>query len=56
MATLLDFWEEGELAFIVLERGSYTVDQYLAEMQGKIDFETKKYILLDMIAAWLFLY
>ena len=26
------------------------------EMQGKIDFDTKKYILLDMISSWLFLY
>jgi len=25
-------------------------------MEGKIDFETKKYILLDIISAWLFLY
>jgi hypothetical protein len=25
-------------------------------MQGKIDFETKKYILLDIISSWLFLY
>ena len=55
VSTLLDSWEEGDTAYIVLERGSYTVDQYLAEMQGKIDFETKKYILLDIIASWLFL-
>ena len=26
VATLMDFWEDGDLAFIVLERGSYTVD------------------------------
>ena len=26
------------------------------EMQGKIDFDTKKYILLDMISSWLFLH
>lgn len=26
VATLLDSWEDGELAFIVIERGSYTVD------------------------------
>lgn len=56
VATLLDFWEDKDLAFIVLERGSYTVDQYLAEMEGKIDFETKKYILLDIISSWLFLH
>ena len=52
----MDSWEDGAFAFIVLERGSYTVDQYLTEMQGKIDFETKKYILLDIISSWLFLY
>jgi hypothetical protein len=56
VATLLDSWEEGDTAFIVIERGSYTTDQYLGEMEGKIDFETKKYILLDIIGAWLFLY
>lgn len=55
-ASLMDSWEDGAFAFIVLERGSYTVDQYLTEMQGKIDFETKKYILLDIISSWLFLY
>ena len=32
------------------------MDHYLSEMQGKIDFDTKKYILLDMIASWMFLY
>jgi hypothetical protein len=32
VSTLLDSWEEGDTAYIVLERGSYTVDQYLAEM------------------------
>ncbi|CDW89682.1 UNKNOWN [Stylonychia lemnae] len=56
VSTLLDFWEENGLGFIVLERGSYTVDQYLVEMQGKIDLDTKKYILLDMISTWIFLY
>eukprot|EP00347_Sterkiella_histriomuscorum_P016132 403354367 len=56
VATLLDYWEEQGLGFIVLERGSYTVDQYLSEMQGKIDLDSKKYIILDMISSWLFLY
>ena len=42
--------------FIILERGSYTVDHYLTEMEGKIDYDSKKYILLDMISSWLFLY
>jgi hypothetical protein len=31
-APLLDSWEDGAFAFIVIERGSYTVDQYLSEM------------------------
>ena len=44
------------MGYIVLERGTYTVDHYLHEMDGKMDFDTKKYVLLDMISAWLFLY
>ena len=49
MSTLLDYWEEASLYFIVLERGSYTIDHYSAEIQGRIDLDTQKYILLDMI-------
>lgn len=32
VSVLLDSWEDGDLAFIVVERGTYTVDRYLAEM------------------------
>jgi hypothetical protein len=48
--------EEDNIGYIVLERGAYSVDHYLSEMEGKIDFDTKKYILLDMISAWIFLF
>ena len=56
LLTCLDSLEEGYKAYIVFEHSSYTVDQYLGEMLGKIDFETKKCILLDIIASWLFFF
>ena len=40
VSPLLDSWVDRDASFIVVERGSYTVDHYFAEVRGNIDYDT----------------
>eukprot|EP00743_Colponemidia_sp_Colp-15_P009807 GILK01010743.1.p1 GENE.GILK01010743.1~~GILK01010743.1.p1 ORF type:complete len:364 (-),score=31.95 GILK01010743.1:31-1074(-) len=56
VANLLDSWFGTEgFGCIVLERGTIRLDEYIQQLEGEIEFEAKKEILLDLATTWLFL-